>query len=330
MEYFYCGIDVSKDSLDYAICNQLDKSILLVSKTENSLAGIRKMIKLVQKKVQNKKTWYCFEHTGHYGLLLAHVLQCKGQKYSMVSSLDIIKSSGITRGKSDPIDAQRIASYASTFNHKLKLTELQSDSILRMKTMLTIRDQFVRIRTQLKNAHKSMIITSKVVSLKVELTEYKKEIVRYDLKIAKLEKKITELIGQNNDLKLSYDKITKVIGIGLITAASILICTNNFKSFNNPRKFNCYCGLAPFEYTSGTSVKRKDKTSRYRNKELKKLLFNAANTAIIHDQQIKTYFNRKTKEGKHKMSVINVVACKIIYRVFAVANRDEPYVKFSV
>lgn len=330
MEYFYCGIDVSKDSLDFAICNQLDKSILLVSKTENTVAGIKKMIKLVHKKAQNKKTWYCFEHTGHYGLLLAHVLQYQKQKYSMVASLDIIKSSGLTRGKSDPIDAQRIALYASTFTHRLKLTELQSDSILRMKAMLTIRDQSVRIRTQLKNAHKSMIITSKVVSLKTELSEYKREIARYDIKISKLEKKIIELINQDKDLKQSYDKITKVTGIGLITASSILLYTNNFKSFTNPRKFNCYCGLAPFEYTSGTSVKRKDKTSRYRNKELKKLLFNAANTAINHDKQIRTYFKRKTKEGKHKMSVINAVACKIVYRVFAVANREEPYVNFSV
>ncbi|MBC35998.1 MAG: hypothetical protein CL663_08170 [Bacteroidetes bacterium] len=330
MEYFYCGIDVSKDSLDYAVCNQQDKNILLLEKTDNTISGIRKMIKLIERKVKSRQVWYCFEHTGHYGLLLAHILQSQQQKYSMVASIDIIKSSGLTRGKSDPIDAQRIAIYAATFTHKLKPTKLQSESVLRMKTMLTIRDHYVRIRTQLKNAHKSMIITSKVVPMKTEINDYKREIARYDIKITRLEKRIIELINQDNDLKQSYDKIIKVTGIGLITAASILLYTNNFKSFNNPRKFNCYCGLAPFEYTSGTSVKRKDKTSRYRNKELKKLLFNAANTAIRHDQQIKTYFNRKTKEGKHKMSVINAVACKIIYRVFAVANRDEPYVNFSV
>ena len=330
MEYFYCGIDVSKDSLDYAVCNQQDKNILLLEKTDNTISGIRKMIKLIERKVKSRQVWYCFEHTGHYGLLLVHILQSQQQKYSMVASIDIIKSSGLTRGKSDPIDAQRIAIYAATFTHKLKPTKLQSESVLRMKTMLTIRDQYVRIRTQLKNAHKSMIITSKVVPMKTEINDYKREIARYDIKITRLEKRIIELINQDNDLKQSYDKIIKVTGIGLITAASILLYTNNFKSFNNPRKFNCYCGLAPFEYTSGTSVKRKDKTSRYRNKELKKLLFNAANPAIRHDQQIKTYFNRKTKEGKHKMSVINAVACKIIYRVFAVANRDEPYVNFSV
>lgn len=330
MEYFYCGIDVSKDSLDYAICNQLDKSILHVSKTENSVAGIKKMMSVVQKKVKGKQIWYCFEHTGHYSLLLAHILQCKEQKYSMIASLEIIKSNGLTRGKTDPIDAQRIALYAATFTHRLKPTELQSDSILRMKTLLTIRDQHVRIRTQLKNAYKSMVITSKVVSLKAELNEYKREIARYDIKIAKLETKIIELINQDKHLKQSYDKITMVVGIGLITAASIILYTNNFKSFTDPRKFNCYCGLAPFEYTSGTSVKHRAKTSRYRNKDLKKLLFNAANSAILNDQQIRTYFKRKTKEGKHKMSVINAVACKIIYRVFAVANRDEPYVKFSV
>lgn len=330
MEYFYCGIDVSKDSLDYVICNQLDKSILLVSKTENSIAGINKMVKYVQKYAQSKQVWYCFEHTGHYGLLLAHVLQCQQLKYSMVASLDIIKSSGLTRGKSDPIDAQRISLYAATFSHKLKPTELQSEQILKMKTLLSVRDQYVRIRTQFKNAHKSMIITAKVVPLKTELIGYKREIARYDHKVDKLEKEIIELISQNKDLKKSYDKITKVVGVGLITAASILLYTNNFKSFNNPRKFNCYCGIAPFEYSSGSSIKRPSKTSRYRNKDMKKLLFNAANTAIRHDKQIRTYFNRKTKEGKHKMSVINAVACKIIYRIFAVAKRNEPYVNFSV
>ena len=49
-------------------------------------------------------------------------------------------------------------------------------------------------------------------------------------------------------------------------------------------------------------------------------------SAIVHDPQIKAYYQRKVKEGKHKMSVINAVRNKIIARVFAVVQRKTPFV----
>ena len=49
-------------------------------------------------------------------------------------------------------------------------------------------------------------------------------------------------------------------------------------------------------------------------------------SAIGHDPQIKAYYQRKVKEGKHKMSVINAVRNKIIARVFAVVQRKTPFV----
>ncbi|MEI3119031.1 MAG: transposase [Parabacteroides johnsonii] len=30
---------------------------------------------------------------------------------------------------------------------------------------------------------------------------------------------------------------------------------DNFQRFDNPRKFACYCGVAPFEHTSGISIR---------------------------------------------------------------------------
>jgi hypothetical protein len=41
------------------------------------------------------------------------------------------------------------------------------------------------------------------------------------------------------------------------------------------------------------------------------------------------YYNKKIKEGKHKLSVINAVANKLVLRIFAVAKRDEPFVKLA-
>jgi transposase len=330
MENLFCGIDISKDYLDFSICQESDKQIILTSKVENTASGINCLLQSLKKETKGKKPWICFEHTGHYGLLLAHQLEKNRIKYSMVPSLDIIKSSGLIRGKTDPVDAQRIALYAATFAHKLEASRLPDKSIQRLKSLLTVRDQFVRIRTQFKNALKSLQFAGENIDLGQEIKAYEKEIEHHDQMVAKLELKIKTIIMENDRLKTNFSKITQVTGIGSITATAMLVYTNNFKAFSNPRKFNCYCGLAPFEYTSGKSVKRPTKTSRYRNKNLKKLLFNAANTAINHDPQIRTYFNRKTREGKHKMCVINAIACKIVLRVFAVVNRNEPFVKFSV
>lgn len=97
--------------------------------------------------------------------------------------------------------------------------------------------------------------------------------------------------------------------------------------FDNPRKFACYCGVAPFEYTSGTSIRGKTRTSKLAAKDLKALLTRAAITAMVHDPQIKSYYARKVAEGKHKASVINAIRAKIIYRCFAVVKRQTPYVK---
>ena len=329
MDFLYFGVDISKDSLDYAICKSTDKEVIEVDKVTNNVRGIKQFVKKLKRVGKQTEVWVCFENTGHYGLLLSHLLQENKITYSMVPAIEIIKSSGMTRGKSDPVDAKRIATYAATFAHKLTETKLQSSEILRMKTLLSMRENFVRSRTQFKNAEKALVISSQTISLTKEIKLYQKSIKECDQKIKIIEKEIQEIIKLQEEIAKTYNKMLDIVGIGPITAAFIICYTNNFNSFEDPRKFNCFCGLAPFQYTSGTSVKGKTKTSRYRNKILKKLLFNAASTAIQHDMQLRSYYNRKIQEGKHFMSVKNAVACKLVSRIFAVVKRNEPFEKFS-
>lgn len=85
---------------------------------------------------------------------------------------------------------------------------------------------------------------------------------------------------------------------------------NEFKDINDPKKYACYSGFAPFLQSSG-KYKGKAKVSNKANKKVKALLHNAAMSAIQHCQEIKKYraafrYNRKIAEGKNKMLVINV------------------------
>ncbi|MBN1649975.1 MAG: IS110 family transposase [Bacteroidales bacterium] len=162
--------------------------------------------------------------------------------------------------------------------------------------------------------------------MSIILKDLEENINLIKLKIDKVEADIISLINSDAKMAKNFLKACSVKGIGVIIAAYMLVCTNNFTSFDNPRKFNCYAGLAPFEHTSGTSIIKKTKTSKLRNKTIKVLLYNGANSAAIYDKELKAYYTRKFKEGKEHQLIMNNIACKLVYRIFAVVNREEPFV----
>jgi transposase len=111
------------------------------------------------------------------------------------------------------------------------------------------------------------------------------------------------------------------------TAINTIVATRAFTKFNDPRKFACHAGVAPFNYSSGTSIRSKWKVSHRANKKLKKLFHMAALSAIQAPGELKDYYTRKTNEGKNKMTVINAIRAKIIHRIFAVIRNNQEYDK---
>lgn len=140
-----------------------------------------------------------------------------------------------------------------------------------------------------------------------------------------IEKEISGLIAAHHELAHNYLLLCSVKGIGFVTAVYALLYTENFKRFDDARKFNSYCGIAPFAYGSGTSIHGRTKVSHLANKKMKSLMHQAAITAAIHDPELKAYFQRKKAEGKHKMSIYNAIRAKLVGRMFAVIKRQTPY-----
>lgn len=326
MKMIFIGIDISKDWLDVAICRVSSVEFLDSFRVENSISGIKKMIRKCKKSDKESQSWFCFEHTGNYGLLLCHLLEQSKCDYSAVSALEIKKSIGITRGKNDVIDAKRIAQYAAMNNFRLRKTKLPGQSILKIKSLLTYRDQLVKLSTQLRNSLKGLLVTQKTINVSDIINHTLLRIEEFKKDILSVENQILSIIGDDDQLRETFKKTKTVKGIGTITAATIIVVTQNFTLFQDPRKFNCYAGLAPFSYSSGSSILGKTKTHPYRNKNVKRLLFNGANTAANYDLELKAYYKRKKEQGKHHMTIMNAIACKLVARVFAVVKRDEPFV----
>lgn len=109
----------------------------------------------------------------------------------------------------------------------------------------------------------------------------------------------------------------------------MIAVTGGFTRFQNARQFCSFAGLTPYRYASGTSVRSKAKTSKRANQTMKALLHLAAVSAATHmkESEYRDYFERKTKEGKHVMCVLNVVRAKLVHRMFSVIRRDAEYTK---
>ena len=152
--------------------------------------------------------------------------------------------------------------------------------------------------------------------------------------VKQTEHQIEMAIKEDEQLQKSLRLLCSIPGIGLVTAIALILATNNFTTFDNGRKFASYCGVAPFEHTSGSSIRGRTKTSHLANKQIKSLLSNCAATAIQFDEELRIYFHRKVGEGKSrwgttKMVVLNAVRAKLINRAFATVNRGTEYVVFK-
>lgn len=328
MNYFwFIGIDLGKTTFDVSILSSEEQEVAH-SHYQNTEAGMQQMQAwLTDNGVQLARALFCAENMGIYATQLA--LFCNSNKYnlSLACPLDIKCSSGITRGKSDRIDALRIARYAQQKWRKLKLYTLPESDLIKLRNWLSLRELSVKTKVALDNQLKAV---KAEIFVDREFVANSEEMIKYqEQKIAELDKKIESVINNSASLKQNYALLKSIIGIGMINAALILCTTDNFTRFETPRQYASYCGVAPFEYSSGTSVRGKTRTSNIANKHLKALLTNAAVSAIAADPQIRQYYHRKLAEGKHKASVINAVRFKLIARCFAVIKRQIPFIKLT-
>jgi transposase len=145
--------------------------------------------------------------------------------------------------------------------------------------------------------------------------------------IKKTETAIIKKIEANELTKRQYMLLLSIPCIGPVTASYLIACTNAFTSCNSGKQLACYCGVVPFEYQSGISIKGKHHVHKMANKNLKALLHLCAMSSIKYVSELKNYFNRKVEEGKNKMSIINAIRNKLVLRAFAVIKNDTPFVE---
>jgi transposase len=322
----FIGIDVSKDTLDIFILNLNSHFVVL-----NSPSGFSELLETCCKQLQCKVNdlYFCFENTGRYSRPLAVFLTESSILFTMAPAMDIKRSMGLKRGKSDRIDAKAIAVYAWQKRDKITPTILNSGMVAQLRQLLALREKLIKHRTAYKNSIKDLqdVFFEGETSLLKE--SQKRLIAQLNEEILQLEQEIDRIIVSDQQWRRNYQLIQTVKGIGPVLAKNLIIYTENFIRINNAKSFACYAGIAPFEYSSGSSIRGRTRVHPFANKQLKSLLNIAAMGAVQLTSEYKTYYLRRTEEGKNKMSTLNIIRNKLVSRVFAVVKRQTPYVDLA-
>lgn len=321
----FVGVDISKETLDAAIYPAKDRKLDFLH-FDNTPRGLNQMMAWLKSRgIKHGEMLICAEYTGVYTNPLIAFADRKGLALSLNSPLDIKRSMGIARGKNDAVDAGRIAEYAHDHRDRLRLYERPSEAIMQLQYLLTERRLYMRQRTALLNLNSAM---GKYETPEARVRN-ESAILHCERLVRKVENQMISIVSGDVSLKRNFDLVGSVKGIGLINAINTIVYTNNFRAFDSPRRYACYIGVAPFDHTSGSSVKGRTRVSKICRTQQKAELSMAARSAVIHDPGLRRYYQRKMKEkggvpAAHGI-VLNAVKFKLILRMFAVVKSGEPY-----
>ena len=316
------GIDVSKTSLD---CH-LHVQGKTLSEVSNDSKGFAKLVKWLKVNcIKPEELLVVMEYTGIYTYGLERYLHQHGISFVKRPALDIKRSLGMVRGKTDKADARFIGKYGWMRREELVPMKPVEKELVTLQQLMTYRDKMVADRASYQARMKELKehVTDGVHPGIIGSSD--RMMLNLSTEIKLIEKDISRLIENNLLLRESYELVTSVVGIGFATAVHFIISTENFTRFSDVRKLICYCGVAPFKHESGSSIRGKTRVSDLANKKLKTLLTMAAICAVRFDPGLKAKYQQKIAEGKPKMSVLNIIRAKLIERIFVVVKRQSKY-----
>ena len=119
--------------------------------------------------------------------------------------------------------------------------------------------------------------------------------------------------------------ILSIPGVGPTTGAALLAEIGDIQRFDAPEKLVAYAGIDAAVYQTGQFEARQMHMSKRGSPYLRHALWQAASMAIMHDAELRAYYDRKRQEGKAHGTALGAVCRKLLTRVYIVLKENRPY-----
>jgi transposase len=263
-------------------------------------------------------TLVVLEATGNYWVALAVALHEAGYRIAVVNPRQAhhFAKAQLRRAKTDALDAADLAQLAAALRPAPWTPPPAVYHEVRQR--LVARDGFLAMRTQARNQRHALLQWPVVVEgVRQHLDEL---IADLDRRIAALETEIAAVL-KDSAWAESLACLTSAPGIGLVTAAWLLIGTLNFALCAGPASLTAYAGLAPVPRESGRSLRGRRAIGHDGNSRLRTALYMATLSAARYNPAIRAFYQRLRAAGKPKKVARCAAARKLLHQAWALGSK---------
>jgi transposase len=308
------GIDISKRHFDVALNTLNGKS--KHKKFTNDEEGFKGLLAWL-KPFDVNDLHACMEATNVYGDALAEFLFDKNYDVSVVNPARVkgFSRSEMLRTKNDKQDASLIARFCYAMSPTL--WQPKPTNIKHLKAMAKRLDTLIEMRQQEVNR---LDVADPVVQPDIECHISDIETLITDMKL-----RIEAHIDKDPDLNRKKELLLSIPGVGEKTISTLLSYFSDVEQFDNAKKLASFCGVAPREFQSGSSVKGRGGMSKVGSAHVRKALFMPAMTALRFNPLIISMKERLSSQGKPKMVIIGAAMRKLIHIIYGVLKNNTPF-----
>lgn len=119
--------------------------------------------------------------------------------------------------------------------------------------------------------------------------------------------------------------ITTIPGIGLVTGAALVAEIGDVQRFATLESLVAYTGIDPSVYRSGQFEGTRMRMSKRGSPYLRCALWQAASAALLHNPELRAYYDKKRAEGKPHGVAMGAVCRKLLARVYVILKEQRPY-----
>ena len=321
---YFLGIDIAKNQ-NSATLKDL-KSNQDSFRFDNNLQGYQDLIE----KISGKDIIFGLEATGFYHLPLTFWLKDKGYQVRIINPLATRKmaKANIRKTKTDKIDSKHLA-----WMTQLGEGHLFHESHQSYQLKLLCRHRFFLKRQieRLKKHNQALsfqegIFVEDEVNFLPDIKEHSEKLISVlEGQIKETTERIFKIAKEIPEIKY----LDSIPGISTLLACQILAEIGNIERFSTTKALVAFAGLDSSIVESGESRHSSGKISKRGSPYLRYYLFHGARAAVRSDPELKEYYLKKEKEGKHFFVRLAAVSRKLLLRIYRVLKDKRCYIKSS-
>ncbi|MDQ6527661.1 IS110 family transposase [Flavobacterium sp. LHD-85] len=321
------GIDVSMKKIDCCLSfftDELKVKAVASRVFDNNRSGFVKLGEWLDKKKEEYLVMYVnMEATGTYheeaayflsdvGYSLSIIQPAKGKQYA--KSLD-------EKNKTDKSDASMLARMG--LERQLTSWNRPSDKMRVLKRLSRERMALIRDRNSLTNQLHALNHSFQAFPHSVERLE--ERVLLASRQLVDIEKQMRELAASDPELWKRICHTITIPGINFVTAITVIAETDGFANIGGRRQLVSYVGLDVIMKESGT-LSWRPRISKRGNAHIRAALYMAGVCSIIHNKNLKTYFNQLKDRGKPGRTGIVALERKLLVLIYTLYKNEQDYI----